>query len=145
MTKAQEWADYLAATSKFEHARDTYLNGEYVGENIAMMSGGKARAVEATRMWYCEVDDYKKNPGVFSSNVGHFTQVSALKSTRLRRKKVFRAPLQVVWKSTERVGFGIATGRDGTTRVVANYAPGGNFNFNSPSGAAANVDMADGK
>ena len=51
----------------------------------------------------------------------------------------------MVWKNTERVGFGIAVGSDGMTRVVANYAPGGNFNFNKPSGAAANVDMADSK
>ena len=79
MTKAQEWADYLAATSKFEHARDTYLNGEYVGENIAMMSGGEAGAADATRMWYCEVDDYYGtiNKWQNSPAIGHFTQVSA--------------------------------------------------------------------
>lgn len=50
----------------------------------------------------------------------------------------------MVWKDSERVGFGIATGSDGMTRVVANYGPGGNFNFNS-GGAEANVDMADSK
>ena len=53
--------------------------------------------------------------------------------------------MQVVWKDSKRVGFGIATGSDGMTRVVANYQPCGNMNFNSASGAAANVDMADGK
>merc|ERR1719264_1701649 len=124
--KAQAWADHLAETNSFTHDYDnTYLNEEYIGENIAMMSGGKDGAIDATRMWYCEVDDYKKKPNVWSSNpaIGHFTQV--------------------VWKNTERVGFGIAEGSDGMTRVVANYAPGGNFNFEKPSGAAANVDMAD--
>jgi len=124
--KAQAWADHLAASNSFAHDYDnTYLNEEYIGENIAMMSGGKDGAIDATRMWYCEVDDYKKKPNVWSSNpaIGHFTQV--------------------VWKNTERVGFGIAEGSDGMTRVVANYAPGGNFNFEKPSGAAANVDMAD--
>lgn len=59
--------------------------------------------------------------------------------------------LQVVWKNTKRVGFGIAVGSDGMTKVVANYAPGGNFNVDKPSGIPgltnlqANVDMADGK
>jgi len=124
MDKAQAWADYLAANNKFEHTQEKYLNGEYTGENIAMMSGGEAGAIDATSMWYCEVDDYKKNPNVWvnSPAIGHFTQV--------------------VWKDSERVGFGIATGSDGMTRVVANYGPGGNFNFNS-GGAEANVDMAD--
>ena len=51
----------------------------------------------------------------------------------------------MVWKDSKRVGFGIATGSDGMTRVVANYQPCGNMNFNSPSGAAANVDMDDSK
>ena len=53
--------------------------------------------------------------------------------------------MQLVWKDSERVGFGVATGSDGMTRVVANYQPCGNMNFNSPSGAATNVDMADSK
>ena len=53
--------------------------------------------------------------------------------------------MQVVWKDSHKVGFGIATGSDGMTRVVAQYQPCGNMNFNSASGAAANVDMADSK
>ena len=80
MAKAQAWADQLAASNSFAHDYDnTYLNGEYIGENIAMMSGGEAGAIDATRMWYCEVDDYKKNPNVWSSDpaIGHFTQVSS--------------------------------------------------------------------
>ena len=51
----------------------------------------------------------------------------------------------MVWKGSQKVGFGIATGSDGMTRVVAQYQPCGNMNFNSASGAAANVDMADSK
>ena len=53
--------------------------------------------------------------------------------------------MQVVWKDSKRVGFGIATGSDGMTKVVAQYQPCGNMNFNSASGAQANVDMADSK
>merc|ERR1712241_57348 len=126
MDKAQAWADELAAKNKFEHTTVKNLNGECLGENIAMMSGGEAGAADATRMWYCEVDDYYGtiNKWQNSPAIGHFTQV--------------------VWKDSQRVGFGFATGSDGMTRVVANYQPCGNMNFNSPSGAAANVDMADG-
>ena len=51
----------------------------------------------------------------------------------------------MVWRDSRKVGFGIATGSDGMTRVVAQYQPCGNMNFNSASGAAANVDMADSK
>ena len=46
-----------------------------------------------------------------------------------------------MWKDTERVGFGIARGSDGWTRVVAQYQPCGNF----PDGFRANVDMVDSK
>merc|ERR1712110_270231 len=128
MDKAQAWADELARDNKFEHTTVKNLNGECLGENIFMSSGGEASAADATRSWYCEVDDYYDTINKWPTNpnspaIGHFTQV--------------------VWKDSQRVGFGIATGSDGMTRVVANYQPCGNMNFNSPSGAAANVDMAD--
>merc|ERR1712066_148966 len=125
MEKAQAWADELAAEKKFAHNPDKSLGEESVGENIYMSSGGEASAKDATRSWYCEVDDYKENPNKWSNDpaIGHFTQV--------------------VWKNSQRVGFGIATDSDGMTYVVANYLPPGNMNFNSPSGAKANVDMDD--
>ena len=79
MEKAQAWADELAANNKFEHTSVKNLNGECLGENIAMMSGGEAGAADATRMWYCEVDDYYGtiNKWQNSPAIGHFTQVSA--------------------------------------------------------------------
>jgi len=127
MNMAQEWADHLAANNAFEHSSNDFrtVNGECVGENIYMASGGEASAIDATRSWYCEVDDYYNtiNKWQNSPAIGHFTQV--------------------VWKDSHKVGFGIATGSDGMTRVVAQYQPCGNMNFNSASGAAANVDMAD--
>merc|ERR1712228_588767 len=94
MEKAQAWADELAANNKFEHTSVKNLNGECLGENIAMMSGGEAGAADATRMWYCEVDDYYDtiNKWQNSPAIGHFTQV--------------------VWKDSKRVGFGIATGSE---------------------------------
>ena len=82
MDKAQAWADHLADTTSFTHDYDNkYVDGEYIGENIASMggTGGENGAIDATRMWYCELEDYKKNPGVWSNDpvIGHFTQVSS--------------------------------------------------------------------
>jgi len=127
MAKAQDWADNLAARDAFEHtdSADLTLNNVCVGENIYMSSGGEDSAIDATRSWYCEVDDYYGTINKWQSSpaIGHFTQV--------------------VWKDSQRVGFGIATGSDGMTRVVAQYQPCGNMNFNM-GGAEANVDMGDG-
>ena len=48
--------------------------------------------------------------------------------------------LQLVWKNSKKVGFGIAKYSDGSTRVVAQYQPCGNNGNNE-----ANVDKADSK
>ena len=80
MNMAQEWADHLAANNAFEHSSNDFrtVNGECVGENIYMASGGEASAIDATRSWYCEVDDYYNtiNKWQNSPAIGHFTQVS---------------------------------------------------------------------
>lgn len=77
MERAQKWADHLAATNAFEHSKGK-LNGGCVGENIFSSSGGKSSAIDATRAWYCEVDDYYStiNKWQNSPMIGHFTQVS---------------------------------------------------------------------
>ena len=76
MKGAQEWADHLAATNAFEHSKGK-LNGGCVGENIFSSSGGEGSAIDATRSWYCEVDDYYStiNKWQNSPMIGHFTQV----------------------------------------------------------------------
>jgi len=114
---AQKYADYLARTGVWDHSvQGTQYRGSDVGENL--YEGGDA--TEASKLWYCEVDDYKKNPNVWTNEpmIGHFTQL--------------------VWKASQKVGFGIATASNGQTYVVAQYWPQGNFNFNS-GGAQANV------
>ena len=54
--------------------------------------------------------------------------------------------LQLVWKGSKKVGFGVASGKvNGMYKkiTVANYSPAGNMNIESS--ICANVDLADGK
>merc|ERR1712154_249041 len=101
---AQEWADYLIANNAFEHRPNTKY-----GENI-FQSGGKAaqdQAQGAVDMWYSEIKDYTlgTEPSQGGPVTGHFTQV--------------------VWKGSTEVGVGV--GQKGSTVVVANYSPAGNY------------------
>ena len=83
MISAQEWADHLAATNCQGDCHtpqaDLNMNGVCVGENLYSSTGDESSAIDATRAWYCEVDDYKENPYVWTTNpaIGHFTQVNA--------------------------------------------------------------------
>ena len=57
--------------------------------------------------FYSEIKYYRYRAPSFSKATGHFTQV--------------------VWKSSKSIGVGVAKGRDGTTYVVVNYYPQGNY------------------
>ncbi|VDD85179.1 unnamed protein product [Enterobius vermicularis] len=68
----------------------------------------------AVKSWYDEVQYYNYSCPGFCANTGHFTQL--------------------VWKSSQRVGVGIAkSSRTGMTVVVANYYPAGNMMGQFPS------------
>jgi uncharacterized protein YkwD len=103
---SQNWADKLAKTGSFEHST-CRMGNKMIGENIAMVGGEAMTGKMATVMWYDEINDYNFNRPGFSGTTGHFTQV--------------------VWKTTEFVGVGVAMKGD-ETYVVANYFPPGNFN-----------------
>jgi len=96
---AQAWANRLAATNTFEHAKNT---GE--GENL-FKSGGDASYKEAVDAWYNEEKLYNYNHPGFSMATGHFTQV--------------------VWKGTTKLGCAIQK-RGRETYIVARYSPPGN-------------------
>jgi uncharacterized protein YkwD len=97
---AQEWANRLASRGQLEHRP-----GNLYGENLAY--GTELRAAAAANLWLQERAAYDGGP-IDSGNisaVGHYTQM--------------------IWRSTTRVGYGIA--RVGSNiYVVANYAPAGN-------------------
>ena len=103
---AQEWADELARTGKWEHRK-----GNKYGENLSRGTG--YTVLELVEGWYDEKAKYKPGtpyPGV-GHGVGHYTQM--------------------VWKDNTEVGVGkavITTGEyKGGLVIVANYSPGRNF------------------
>jgi uncharacterized protein YkwD len=108
---AQSYAEYLAATSKFEHSGNK-LGEESLGENLYMewISDGRVRASarKAVKSWYDEISLHNFDRPKFSKETGHFTQM--------------------VWKSTRKMGVGVAYSPDGReVYVVTNYYPAGNI------------------
>lgn len=57
--------------------------------------------------WYNEVKDYNFNHPGFSMNTGHFTAL--------------------IWRETQKVGFGLAKGKSGWYYGVGQYDPSGNW------------------
>ena len=107
---AQDYANYLAKTGKFEH--DSSIRGEY-GENIAMMYSSSNPYKDAIDMWASEKPYYHYDTNSCDSGevCGHYTQI--------------------IWKNSTYLGCGKAkyqTGRyEGYWIVVCRYAPPGNY------------------
>lgn len=112
--EAQVWALDLATRNIMEHAQSND-DGENLYQSFTT-SSKPATCKEAVEAWYGEVSDYPFwNPpnSIFDTKaqIGHFTQV--------------------VWKSTKKLGVGIASVKHGfwtTTYIVARYSPPGNYN-----------------
>ncbi len=108
---AQKYAEYLAATSKFEHSRNK-LGDESLGENLYMqwISHGKVPVSgrKAAKAWYDEIDLYSFKHPKYSEETGHFTQM--------------------IWQATQKMGVGVALSADGReVYIVTNYYPTGNI------------------
>ncbi|KAL6761456.1 CAP domain-containing protein [Haematococcus lacustris] len=96
---AQSWANRLAASCTFEHARGT---GQ--GENLA---SGHRSWTEVARGWYNEVRQYNYGAPGFGMSTGHFTQM--------------------VWKGTTQLGCASAMSKcSSRTIYVCRYSPPGN-------------------
>jgi uncharacterized protein YkwD len=108
---AQEWADRLATSRRFEHRTD----GRY-GENLWTGTAGRFAMTAVVDAWGSEQKDFDiaTNACARDKVCGHFTQV--------------------VWRSSTRLGCGKATGANGFDIVVCNYDPPGNFRGRSPFG-----------
>jgi uncharacterized protein YkwD len=107
---AQEWADRIAETGKFEHRPE----GKY-GENLAAGRGERYGAREAAATWLKEKEAYDAGQRELEK-VGHYTQM--------------------VWSRTTRIGAGKAVIKAGPmkgwTVVVCNYDPPGNVRGEKP-------------
>ena len=107
---AQEWADRIAETGKFEHRPE----GKY-GENLAAGQGEGYGAGEAAATWLKEKEAYDAGKRELEK-VGHYTQM--------------------VWSRTTRIGAGKAVIKAGPmkgwTVVVCNYDPRGNVRDQKP-------------
>ena len=108
---AQSYAEYLAATSTFEHSGNK-LGDKALGENLYMewISRGRApiNVDKCVASWYNEVALHDFDRPKFSKETGHFTQM--------------------VWKATKSMGVGVAHSPDGReVYIVTNYYPQGNI------------------
>lgn len=94
----------------------------YVGENIAWGSGGYSIAALA-QLWANEESLWTYGPigGGNIAQVGHYTQI--------------------VWANTTSIGCGAAS-CSGTTFLVCNYAPGGNYTGQTPYAIGSGTNAA---
>ncbi|XP_050517539.1 uncharacterized protein LOC126892114 isoform X2 [Diabrotica virgifera virgifera] len=103
---SQEWAAYLAQRNILEHRP-----GSNYGENIyCLYSSDPNFTVNGhtpVDTWYEEVSHHPFGREPSNLKSGHFSQV--------------------IWKSSESLGVGVAKNSQGSIYVVANYSPAGNF------------------
>lgn len=90
---AQQWANTLASTQQFKHsgASGQGENLYVAGTTSTQLPPITAEADRAADSWYAEIKDYNYRQPGFSGTTGHFTQV--------------------VWKSSTKLGCGIAPGK----------------------------------
>lgn len=103
---SEEWAKHLAMKNTLEHRPSCNY-----GENIyCMYSSDSSFTITGhspVDAWYEEVEHHPFGREPNSLKSGHFTQV--------------------IWKSSEYLGVGVAKNTQGSIYVVANYSPAGNF------------------
>ncbi|MFW6257662.1 MAG: CAP family protein [Prolixibacteraceae bacterium] len=113
---AQEWANYLAEKNNCRIAHRSTLGkaDRVTGENIFRGTGKEFSALDASKAWYEEIENYTYQPirANSGSKTGHYTQM--------------------VWKSSRKAGIGKAKCSNGSIIIVANYDPPGNVIGKNP-------------
>lgn len=105
----------MASTKQFLHSQPAGRYGENLAKIPCSSTNPPATIAGANTAWYGEKPNYCPAGGAVDTKVavaGHFTQL--------------------VWKGSQKVGYGAAVGPDGYLVVVARYTPPGNV-----AGAAA--------
>ncbi len=115
-----QWSNELAtlgagfiADCVFGHSsggeRSNKAGFSYVGENLYMSGGMQVSGAAVNAAWASEKPNYNPSTGQCQGGVcGHYTQQ--------------------VWSTTTHVGCAAKTCPDGSTIVVCEYGPGGNYN-----------------
>ncbi|XP_069039377.1 GLI pathogenesis-related 2 isoform X2 [Lepisosteus oculatus] len=101
---AQSWAESLLAKRVLKHSTTAY------GENIWAKTGGPgitATGQEVVDSWYKEMGNYDFSRPGSQTKTGHFTQL--------------------VWRSSQELGVGLANSGTGSVIVVAQFQPAGNI------------------
>ncbi|KAI8484740.1 Golgi-associated plant pathoproteinsis- protein 1 [Branchiostoma belcheri] len=104
---AKAFARGLAETNKIADMRHSpeAIEGLY-GESIACASYQQSGR-EVSELWYTEMKRYNFETPGYQPRTSHFTAM--------------------VWRSTRKVGCGVARAEDGSTYIVARYSPPGNM------------------
>lgn len=98
---AQQWANHLVVEGRLHHR----ASPQY-GENLYLISGGRAIPSDVVGAWASEAADYDYRNNTCRSTCGHYTQM--------------------VWRRTRMVGCGVARSR-GMEVWVCEYSPPGNY------------------
>ncbi len=106
---AQQWADHLAASGKFEHSPNLAA-GRAEGENIWGGTPGAFGPESMVGLWIAEKGHYV--PGVFPAN------------SRSGRVQDVSHYTQLIWKDTTHVGCGLGRGAQEEILVCRYHSPG---------------------
>lgn len=98
---AQGWANQLVLEGRLHHR----ASPQY-GENLYLISGGRATPNDVVSSWAGEAEDYDYRTNTCHGRCGHYTQI--------------------VWRSTKAVGCAVARSRD-IEVWVCEYSPPGNY------------------
>eukprot|EP00939_MAST-03C_sp_MAST-3C-sp1_P003777 g3777.t1 len=97
---AQEWANHLRNIGTLTHG-NMKNHGQNLAVSISDVSGEKV-----CQIWYDEGEAYDYNEPGWNKDCTNFTQM--------------------IWKSTKKIGVGVAKRPDGMVYIVAHYYPAGN-------------------
>jgi pathogenesis-related protein 1 len=98
---AQAWANHLVLEGRLHHRASPRY-----GENLYLISGGRATPNDVVSSWAGEEEDYDYRANTCHSRCGHYTQI--------------------VWRSTRAVGCAVARSRNMEV-WVCEYNPPGNY------------------
>jgi len=98
---AQAWANHQAKQQAMSHSTSGY------GENCFWASYDVTDGKVPVEHWYTEIKDFNWSKVDHQKGTGHFTQV--------------------VWKDSKEFAIAKALCKDGSSYVVANYEPAGNY------------------